>query len=260
MKKIILIIFLGLFLTSCSNDSTLNNNYLNKEDAQVKEEINNNSDLDNTIQDTNNNLVDDKIDETPNNNLETNDKIDNNTLNANEDIINYSNEDMIVIESIESINKEVDNLLKKENNEDNKNKAKGIFIMLVDFIFYDGKIKDVTFNSLTEAGKTKVLKLVNAIDEKIEKHFPHYKEEISTKTEEAFLKASELIKKGANNIKDFTKEKLGEKYYQDIIDTKDEFVLYTKNALSVVADFSSSLFNNIKDKLSDWYENFKNKG
>lgn len=257
MKKIILIVFLSLFLTSCGKETTLNNNYLNKEDTPIKEENNNNSDLENNIQDTDNSLVSDKIDE--GNNLEKNDKIDNNTYNDNNATINYSNEDMIVIESMENINKEVDNLVTIENNAEAQSKAKGIFIMLVDFVFYDGEIKGVTFNSLTEAGKTKVLKLINTIDEKIEKHFPHYKEDISTKTKAAFLKASELIKKGANNIKDFTKEKLGEKYYQDIINSKDEFVLYTKNALSIVTDFSSSLFNSIKDKLSDWYENFKNK-
>lgn len=258
MKKIILIVFLSLFLTSCGKETTLNNNYLNKEDTQVKEENNNNFDLGDNIKDTDTSLVNDKIDE-GNNNLEKNDKIDNNTYNDNNDTINYSNEDMIVIKSIENINKEVDNLVTTENNAEAQSKAKGIFIMLVDFVFYDGEIKGVTFNSLTEAGKTKVLKLINTIDEKIEKHFPHYKEDISSKTEAAFLKASEIIKKGANNIKDFTKEKLGEKYYQDIINSKDDFVLYTKNALSIVTDFSSSLFNSIKDKLNKWYEEFKNK-
>ena len=107
----------------------------------------------------------------------------------------------------------------------------------------------------------KKLSDINTLEERIEKienYFPGYKETISSKANQAFTKASEIIKNGANNIKDFAKDKLGEKYYQEIIDAKDELVLYTKNAFSLLGDFSSSLFNDIKDKLSNWYENFKN--
>lgn len=238
MKKIILIIFIFLFLTGCSKKESITP--IITSDFNIKDNNSSNQDTnlnDNSINNSKENFIND-------------------TSNSN---MNYSSKDTAIINQLETIDREVDNLLNKEKNDDVKNKAKGIFIMLVDFVFYDGEINGVTFDSLTEAGKAKALKLINAIDEKIEKNFPNYKENISEKTSSAFLKASELIKKGASNIKEFAKEKLGEKYYQDIIDSKDEFLLYTKSALSIVGEFSSSLFNSLKDKLSNWYENFKDK-
>ena len=103
---------------------------------------------------------------------------------------------------------------------------KGVFISLVDFLFYDGEIKGVTFDELTSAGKEKVLQIIHSIDEKIEKKFPGYKESISETATPAFKKASELIKKGATNIKEFSKDKLGEENFNKIMESKDELVEY----------------------------------
>lgn len=171
----------------------------------------------------------------------------------------YSQKDLLVINELNSLDNQTDLLLKEGTNETIGDKAKGIFITLVDFCFYDGKINGITFDELTEEGKSKVLKIVNKIDEKIENKFPGYKEKISSKTSEAFKKASEIIKKGANNVKEFAKEKLGDRNYQSLIDEKDELVLYTKNAWSLVKDFSSSIYHKTTDSLKKWYENFKNK-
>ena len=88
--------------------------------------------------------------------------------------------------------------------------------------------------------------------------YPNYKEEISDVTSQAYNKASELIKKGANNIKDFSKEKLGEENYNAIIEAKDELVYYTKNAVDIVGNAISNIWNSGKSKLKSWYENLKN--
>lgn len=168
----------------------------------------------------------------------------------------YSRNDQIVIDELETLEKNTDTLL-ASNNEKNVTTLKGVFITLVDFCFYDGTIKGVTFDELTAAGKQKVLGIVNRIDEKIDQKFPNYKEKISSKTSEAFKKVSELIKIGANNINNFAKDKLGEVNYQALIDEKDELVLYTKNAFSLVKNFSTSLWQKTTDKLKSWYEKFK---
>ena len=172
--------------------------------------------------------------------------------------ITYSEKDNEVIATFNTIEKEVDTLLKSGTNESIKSKAKGVFITIVDFIFYDGQINGVTFSELTEAGKQKVLSIASSIDNRIESKFPGYKESISKTASNAFNKASEIIKSGANNINNFAKEKLGDKNYQDIIDAKDELVLYTKQALSIVGNVGSNLFNKGKDFLNNWYQNFKN--
>ena len=122
----------------------------------------------------------------------------------------------------------------------------------------DGSINGVTFDELTDNGKKKVLEIASNIDSTIENKFPGYKETISDKASSAFNKASEIIKKGANDLNDFAREKLGEDNYQSIIDAKDELVLYTKNAINFVGDISSSLWSSTKDKLNNWYQNFKN--
>lgn len=171
--------------------------------------------------------------------------------------IKYSEKDTTVIEEVQKIDDATDIILKEEADETAKSKLKGVFISLVDFLFYDGEIKGVTFDELTSAGKEKVLQIIHSIDEKIEKRFPGYKESISETATAAFEKASELIKKGAENIKEFSKNKLGEENYNRIMESKDELVKYTKEAYSIIKDIGGDGLTEVKDKLKNWYENFR---
>ncbi len=240
MKKIGLLLIIVIFLVGCGKELKTNNDFKLTSNY-------NQSNIDKSTEEN-------KINEDNINNLNTNNLSNSNNISSNNDI---SNNDKIVISYIENIDQKIDNLLKKNKNEKTENKVKGIFITLVDFVFYDGEIKEISFNDLTKEGKEKVLFLINAIDIKIEKYFPGYKENISSKASSAFLKASELIKKGAYDINNFTKEKLGKENYQEIINAKEELFFYTNKAFSIVSDFSNSLFNNLKDSFNDWYINFK---
>ena len=173
------------------------------------------------------------------------------------DELGLSNNDKAVIHTLNSSLNEINN--SSSNDKSFSDSAKATFINIVDFIFYDGKINGVTFDELTDKGKQEVLKIAQKIDGAIEEKIPGYKETISAKASNAFNKASELIKKGANNFSNFLKEKLGEEDYNAIIKSKDELVYYTKNAVSFIGDVGSSLFNSAKDKLNSWYQDFKNK-
>lgn len=157
---------------------------------------------------------------------------------------------------------EMDNTLNSINTESSSSnfsdKAKATFISIVDFLFYDGTIKGITFNELTDDGKQKVLEIANKIDVKLEEVSPGYKDKISSTTSNAYNKASEIIKSGASSLNNFAKEKLGDENYNSIIDAKDELVKYSKNALNLVGSTGSKLFSSTKDKLNDWYQNFKN--
>lgn len=177
-------------------------------------------------------------------------------ISSNKDQTTYSAKDIAVINELNTLEKNTDELL-ASNDKSIGDKAKGIFIDLVDFCFYDGEINGYTFNELTDKGKSQVLKIVNRIDEKIEKKFPNYKDNISSKVSKALNKMSELIKKGANNLNEFALDKLGVEYYNNMIEEKDELVKYTKNALNLFKNFGSSLWNKTTTKLKDWYENFK---
>lgn len=184
--------------------------------------------------------------------------VENNTSASAETKEYYTENDKTVIATFDNIEKDVDNLLQGEKTESTKDKLKGTFVTVVDFIFYDAEINGIKFDDLTEGAKQNILETANAIDSKIEKKFPGYKETISDKTKKAYNIASEVIKRGANSIKDFSKEKLGEENYNAIIDAKDELVYYTKNAFDIVGNITSNLWEQGKLKIKSWYEKFRN--
>ena len=240
-KKIIVISIvsgIALLLIGCLIGIT----YANKKNEEVKEEIKEKEDNKEEI----------KIDSKPNDN-------ENKDVSNNKDTIknnNYNEKDNIVIDEL---NNTLKNIEKSTRDENFKDKASSTFISIVDFLFYDGTIKGVTFDELTEKGKEKVLEIASKIDVKLEEKCPGYKETISNSTSKAYQKASEIIKNGAKNINDFAKNALGDENYQAIIDAKDELAKYSKEALNFVTGAGSKVFNNTKEKLKEWYQNFKNK-
>ena len=235
-KKIIIISIvsgIALLLIGCLIGIT----YANKKNEEVKEKIKEKED---------NNKEEIKIDRKLNDN-ENKETIKND---------NYNEKDNIVIDELNNTLKNIEESTQDENFKD---KASSTFISIVDFLFYDGTIKGISFDELTEKGKEKVLEISSKIDVKLEEKCPGYKEKISNSTIKAYQKASEIIKKGAKNINDFAKSALGDENYQAIIDAKDELVKYSKESLNYVTGAGSKVFNNTKEKLNEWYQNFKNK-
>lgn len=235
-KKIIIISIvsgIALLLTGCLIGIT----YANKKNEEVKEEIKEKED---------NNKEEIKIDRKLNDN-------ENKKTIKND---NYNEKDNIVIDEL---NNTLNNIEESTQDENFKDKASSTFISIVDFLFYDGTIKGISFDELTEKGKEKVLEISSKIDVKLEEKCPGYKEKISNSTSKAYQKASKIIKKGAKNINDFAKNALGDDNYQAIIDAKDELVKYSKESLNYVTGAGSKVFNNTKEKLNEWYQNFKNK-
>ena len=225
-------------------------NVVSDNNEEIKDNINNTTIKEEYV---NNEVIDKKEEVIDKNSTNKNNANTNNTNNSN--AITYSDKDTEVINSLNETLSKV-----KSNVSDSSflDSAKGVFISVVDFLFYDGSISGVTFDELTDSGKRKVLEIASNIDSTIENKFPGYKETISDKASNAFNKASEIIKNGAKDLNDFAREKLGEDNYQSIIDAKDELVYYTKNAINFIGDVSSSLWNSAKDKLDNWYQNFKN--
>lgn len=235
-KKIIIIGLvsgIALLLIGCLIGIT----YANKKNEEVKEEIKEKED---------NSKEEIKIDR------KLNDNENKNTIKND----NYNKKDNIVIDELNNTLKNIEESTQDENFKD---KASSTFISIVDFLFYDGTIKGISFEELTEKGKEKVLEISSKIDVKLEEKCPGYKEKISNSTSKAYQKASEIIKKGAKNINDFAKSALGDENYQAIIDAKDELAKYSKEALNFVTGAGSKVFNETKDKLNEWYQNFKNK-
>lgn len=240
-KKIICILLSGFIIVTISGcsktDSSLTN--IHEESNEFKMPTNNNQVVDGQPE-FNENIPQHEIEN-----------------NAQIETQNYSQNDETAIATFNNIEEEVDTILDSENISNAKEKVKGTFITIVDFIFYDSEINGVTFDELTDSGKQKVLEIANKIDNKIENKFPNYKDTISDTTKKAFNKASELIKKGAENVSEFSKEKLGEENYNAIINAKDEIIDYTKEAIEIIGDVSSDVFNSGKEYIKNWYENLK---
>ena len=170
----------------------------------------------------------------------------------------FTADDKVVITYFNELKEDIEEILNSEASQEIKDKVKGTFITVVDFIFYEGEIKGIKFDDLTEGAKQNILETATTVDNMIMSKFPNYKEEISSTVTNAYNKASELIKKGANNVSEFSKEKLGEDNYNAIIEAKDELVYYTKNAIEVVGEFAGTVWDKGKEKVKNWYENFKN--
>ena len=240
-----------------SNSDVNNNNEIEVigDTFEIEEEQVNNNSSDNEASNNKSNVS--NSESASSKDIESNSNTDvSSSNNVTSEVVEYSSNDEVVINSLESS-------LNSINNGDADSKsfgdsAKGLFVSIVDFLFYDGEINGVTFDELTDKGKDQVLKLANKVDGAIESKIPGYKETISDTASKAFNKASEVIKSGANNLNNFAREKLGEENYQSIIDAKDELVYYTKNAISFLGDVGGKAFNSIKDKVSSWYQDFKN--
>ena len=113
------------------------------------------------------------INSTPNTSTEniTNDKdISENSISTDEEIVTYFTNFESEVDQSSSL----------------KDTIKEKFVTIVDFLFYDGKIGNKTFNELSNTTKLKVLEIALNIDQKIEKKFPGYKESISTNSKNIY--------------------------------------------------------------------------
>ena len=249
------------------NSDVNNNNEIEVIGDTIKieeEQVNNNTsdnsndNIDNNVTSSNNaSSVSNSTTTTTNSSKNTQSNSSNkNDVSNNTEVNTYSSNDEIVINSLESSLTKINNGSTSDSSFSDS--AKGVFVSIVDFLFYDGEINGVTFDELTDSGKQKVLEIASKVDNAIESKIPGYKETISDTASKAFNKASEVIKSGANNLNNFAKEKLGEENYQSIIDAKDELVYYTKNAINFLGDVGGKVFNSVKDKLDSWYQDFKN--
>ena len=167
-----------------------------------------------------------------------------------------------VVEYIEDVTNEVETLTEEESlSEKTKQSLKKAFITLTDFIFYDGTIKGKTFKELSYEAQTKILELYEKLDTKIESVFPNYKEEIKDTSTKTYSKAKEKAKELKETIKNIYIERVGEDTYQkemDIIkNTKDKVVEKTTPVISDVKDKAKDTYTKAKDKLDEWYKNFK---
>lgn len=140
--------------------------------------------------------------------------------------------------------KEIKELIESEQVEQAKEKGKEYFITGVDFIFYDKEMNGVTFDDLTEEGKKVTLENLETIDGWIMEIAPDYKDKIGEK----YQVVKDFVSITYYDVLESIKESLGEENYSAIQEKKNE-----------IKDSITSTKDKALEKVSEWYQNFKNK-
>ena len=159
------------------------------------------------------------------------------------------NETVLTTEDIITYFEEEDTLLTNYKEDISlKQKIKDSFVTIIDFLFYDGTIQGKKFKDLSNTAKLKVLKLFFFIDDKIEKHFPEYKEELGEKykniKERAIEKYLDITVKVCKN-----KEETCNSAKTDFKELKEKF----KITWDMIKNISATGLS----KLKNWYEIYR---
>ena len=166
----------------------------------------------------------------------------------------FNEYDSAVIEAFDSIGTDVKNSFDAS---DFLDKGKAYFIYCVDFLFFDGQINGIKFSDISDTAKSQIINDIINIDGMICSKFPNYKETIGEGSSTAYNKASEIIHSGSTNLKDYSREKLGEDNYDKMKEYKDLFVEQTSHDWDDFKGLVGEGYDKGKTKIKDWYENFK---
>ena len=215
----------------------------NKTDKMEKFGINNNenNEENNTENNTKNESKEDNDQNSNDVNIKDNsDDNYNDSVTSEEDVVNY----------FEKKYDEVNN----NSWDDVKDKAKEYFITIVDFIFYDGKIKGHTFNDLSSTAKLKIISIALKIDNKIEEYIPGYKETISSNGIKIYNNVKEKL---VTLYLDISTEIC--KNHENGCNTAKEIFKDVKDNCKIGWDFIKKLVSSGTSKLKEWYEVYSGK-
>ena len=135
-------------------------------------------------------------------------------------------------------------------NNANGKKLKTGFVNAIDFIFYNKKINNITFDELKDSAKLKIIKLTYKIDSKIDSLFPGYKETIKSTVSRIYTSVKERLTKLYLSITN----KICEATPSTCKHAKEDF-LELKEDFGLTFDFLKNLFDQGKDSFNEWYYN-----
>ena len=173
-----------------------------------------------------------------------------------------------VVSYVSNVEARIENMNVDSTDTTMKEKLENTFITLTDFIFYDGTIKGMTFDELTDTAKQEILDLYEKIDSKIESYFPNYKENITSSAKKGYETAVTKAKELKEEIIEKYKETVGEDAYNNVVSNIESdknrleeaatpYVEKGKEIAGAAVEKGKEVWNTTKDKLDSWYQNFK---
>ena len=169
-----------------------------------------------------------------------------NSNGNNDNRISYTEKD--VVGYFENMEYEI------KNSTSFKEEFKDYFIMIVDFIFYDGEIKGYTFSELSDTAKVKIIAIALKIDSTIEEYVPGYKENISSTTGNVYTDIKEKLVVSYMDIS----TAICNDNENECVKVKDIFS-DIKDYCKIGWDFIKGLFKSGTNKVKDWYEIYSGK-
>ncbi len=179
-----------------------------------------------------------------------------------EDVNKKSDEESEVVTYVEDV---IDTAIyDDEVTDQNESKLKNTFILLTDFIFYDGQIKGHTFSELKNTEKEKIINSWEKLDNYIENKYPNYKETIKNTSKKNYSKIKDKFYDLKEQIRSSFQEKVGDETYNNTIDQFNEdksnfesTIEPYKEAGKSVVEAAKDKYESTKEKLKDWYKNYK---
>ncbi len=174
------------------------------------------------------------------------------TVTTNDIEITYENkENKNADTEIMTYMNETENYFSKANFQE---EVKTRFIAIVDFLFYNGKIKGYTFDDLTSKAKLQVLKLAISVDNKIESYLPGYKESIASTSGKIYTGIKNKVIESYLTIT----TKICN-YDKSLCDSAIHDFQDMKKAFSITWQTIKSLISTGAENLTEWYEIYSGK-
>ena len=152
------------------------------------------------------------------NKIYTSDSINLDSTEFIQDNQNINQADNTVMDYIDSAKEKLVDLSESEEWKTFKSKSKEYVVTGIDFLFFEGEIKNVTFSELTESGKEKVMAGFESLISTIETYYPEMTNDLSEKYQSASL----FINKKYLDTLDSIKEYLGEENYNALTDINNQ--------------------------------------
>lgn len=169
--------------------------------------------------------------------------ITNNNINTEHNDISKDDQ---VISYFNNFSSEID------NSNSIKDSIKDKFVTVVDFLFYDGTIGNITFDELTISTKLKILETTLTIDKKIEDKFPGYKESITSTSNRVY---TNVKSKSIETYLEITTTVCQNK--QELCADAKDGLSKMKSSLGITWDFIKEISGIGLKKLKSWYEIWK---